>query len=1302
MAGRKIIRFALLAALAIGVLLLCSYFFLKSSFFHDYALRKIEDSAHESTGARTRIGSFRLDLAPLTVRLDDVNLHGTEPDGARPLLHVDKLVVGIRIHSLFAHNRFSLRELIVEHPVANVEVNSDGHSNIPQAAPSKGPSTSIFDLAIGHFELDRGEIYYNNRQTPLSADVYDLQSTMKFDAGAYVGTLSYSNGHLAYAGYAPLEHSFRADFAASPSTLSLRSAEMKIASSAISLKAEVANFADPTVDGSYDVILHTQDFGALSPAAKPAGDVHIAGTAHYQNKNNQSFLRGLTAQGSIESNGVGVSTAQVNAEARAVSARYALANAELNLNQVEAETFGGRIRGEAKVQNVDATPSGTVRAQLHEISLRTIQDSVKAKKKSVGVSGTLGGSIDAAWAGRLANIRAHSDLTIRGGAKYVSSESTTVPVDAIIHAGYDGSSGALTLRQSSFHAASLSISADGEVSQRSNLKINAQGSDLHQLALLAASFGMEQAANTPLSGSATLQATVRGSLRQPQVSGQLNVTDLQLQGTAWKNASTSFAASSSGVSVTNGVLNGEDHERAAFSGRLGLRDWGYSPDSPIQTKISAQHISISDLQHLAGTQYPIEGELSANISLSGSQNHPSGSGSLDVSGAKAYGETIRTLDVKFQGAHDSITATLNAAADAGAVATNLTYDLHTKSYKFSANAPGIALQKIHTLQLHEPMKGTLTVSARGEGTLDNPQLTASVEIPQLDVHQQSLAELKATLQVADRQADFDFDSKVLQIPVHARARVALTGEYQADASIDTGTIPLGALAASFSPGTPKEFQGQAELHATLKGPLKDKTQVEAHLTIPTLTASYRELQIGSASPIRADYAKSVLTLQPAEIKGSGTSLRVQGSIPLAGSMKPTMTAQGTLDMQVLRIFVPNVHSSGMIALDVHATGSPQSPEIAGQVQIQNVAVTTAASPLGMEKLNGTLDIAGDRVQISKMSAQIGGGQVSLGGAITYRPELQATLALQGKSIRLRYPAGLRTVLDGNLALNGNLHASSLNGRVLIDSLSFTPDFDLSTFADQFTNSVATPPQPGIADTVALGVSVQSKENLSATSSQVSVEGSANLNVNGTVANPVITGRTELTSGELFYRGNRYQLQRGIITFSDPNETNPNLNVSVSSTVEQYNLTINLRGTLDRMTTTYSSDPPLATADVIHLIAFGNTSSESAANSASQSTDAMVASSAIGTGLTSGIQKLAGFSSLQINPLLGGSNQNPSARIALQQRVTKNFLFTFSTDVSQPGQELVQGDYQINKRWSVSVTRDQVGGITVDGRLHTKF
>jgi len=301
-------------------------------------------------------------------------------------------------------------------------------------------------------------------------------------------------------------------------------------------------------------------------------------------------------------------------------------------------------------------------------------------------------------------------------------------------------------------------------------------------------------------------------------------------------------------------------------------------------------------------------------------------------------------------------------------------------------------------------------------------------------------------------------------------------------------------------------------------------------------------------------------------------------------------------------------------------------------------------------------------------------------------------------MRLRYPMGLRSLLDANLSFSGTTQASTLNGRVLIDSLSFTPDFDLTKFGDQFSTG-GVPSEPGVADTVKLAIAVQSENDLNATSSQISLAGQAALQVRGTAADPVITGRTTLTAGELFYRNVRYQLQKGVVTFDNPNETHPVLNVSVTTTVEQYNLTLNMRGPLDKLTTSYVSDPPLATADVINLIARGQTTQESAASS--QSTDSMIASQAASE-LSSSVQKLVGISSLQIDPTIGGNNQNPSATIAIQQRVTKNLLFTFSTNVSQPGSEMVVGEYQIDKRWSVSVARDQLGGVSVDGRYHTRF
>ncbi|PYX37826.1 MAG: hypothetical protein DMG81_13220, partial [Acidobacteria bacterium] len=512
-----------------------------------------------------------------------------------------------------------------------------------------------------------------------------------------------------------------------------------------------------------------------------------------------------------------------------------------------------------------------------------------------------------------------------------------------------------------------------------------------------------------------------------------------------------------------------------------------------------------------------------------------------------------------------------------------------------------------------------------------------------------------------------------------------------------GTIALAPLLASYMPSVPEDFQGQVELHGTLKGPLKNKSQMEGSINIPVLRAQYQSIQIGAAQPIRARYTQSVITVEPTEITGTGTSLRLEGNLPLQGARPATLTAKGNLDAQVLRMVRPELRSSGTIAFDIHASGSGKSWGTQGQVRLQDIGISNPEGPISVNKLNGILDVSGDKVQVNHVTAQVGGGQVDLGGSVTYRPKPEFNLAAKAKSVRLRYPEGVRTVLEGNINLTGNPQAAVLNGRVLVESLSFTPEFDLAKFSDQFENSV--PSQPGFADNIKLQVSIQSSGQLSATSSQISLEGRLNLQAIGTAANPVIIGRADLTNGELFYRNVRYQLRRGIISFEDPSRTNPVLNVAVNTTVQQYNLTLTLRGPVDKLTTSYVSDPPLATADIINLLARGRTTQE--ADAAAQGTDALLAAPVAGE-VSSSVQKFAGLSSLQIDPLIGGNNHNPSARVALQQRVTKNFLFTFSTDVSEPGSEIVQGDYRVTKRWSVSVARDQLGGVSVDGKYHTKF
>jgi hypothetical protein len=117
--------------------------------------------------------------------------------------------------------------------------------------------------------------------------------------------------------------------------------------------------------------------------------------------------------------------------------------------------------------------------------------------------------------------------------------------------------------------------------------------------------------------------------------------------------------------------------------------------------------------------------------------------------------------------------------------------------------------------------------------------------------------------------------------------------------------------------------------------------------------------------------------------------------------------------------------------------------------------------------------------------------------------------------------------------------------VLIDSLSFRQNFDLATFAGQVQSGPEpAAPSEGMANKIKLDIAIQTARDLNLTSSVVRLQGQANLHVVGSASDPVILGRTEFTGGDIFLMNQRYQIERGIIEFANPNRTEPVLERTV--------------------------------------------------------------------------------------------------------------------------------------------------------------
>ena len=1295
-------------------------------------LGKVENSIQESTGGRLEIGDFKFRLSNLTLDIYNIVLHGRETDPNKPLLQADHLQVGLTIDSLL-RRKWHVRDIILDHPIVRLQVNKAGENNLPQPKQKSTSSSSmnVFDLAIRELKLDRGEIYYNDQKTPLEAALRDFAVNANYEPAQnkYAGTLGYNEGRIVYGKYAPVEHDFHAQFGITPQVFTLDKLELAAGKSRVVVSAKVNDYSSENrqAEANYEAVLVTQELQRiLKDPSIPAGTVKLTGQMNYQGDPKRPMLETVSLAGNVSSGGLAVKTPSLQTEVRDVYAQYKLTHGNAEVNDIRARVLGGLLTGKLTVRDVSGAGVARLRASLKDLSLDQAQAAMhKNPAQQAHLSGKLSADADARWTKTLDNLKAHSDLTMQGKV----GQGQAMPLDGVIHADYAAAKKEVALNNSYVRMPKTTLSMNGDISDHCQLRVSLRSSDLNELEKLIAALskpapGQEQQ-QLGLYGTAAADANVTGSVTDPQINGQLEARDLRVKGSSWKVLRTGFSASPSQASLSNGDLEAapspqttqERHAsgtssgkgRIHFSAQVRLKKWAYTPSNPIAVNLSASQMSIEDLERLAGKTYPVSGTLALNVSLRGSQLNPKGHGNLTIANAKVSSEPIQNLNVKFQGDGNAVNANLTVQMPAGTAHADLDYMPKTEAYRAQVRAQNFRLEKLQTVKQRDmQIAGGLNLNVNGQGTIKDPQLQALLEIPQLQMKKQTMQGVKLQTTVGNHVATIALDSDVAKVAVKARGTVGITAPYQADLHLDTGRIDFQPIVAMFAPAQASDLSGQTELHATLRGPLAEKSRVEAHVEVPILSLNYKQFQLAAAKPIHVDYQNGTATLQPTSIRGTGTAIDAQAVVPVTTPKAATFLVKGNVDLQVAELFVPDLKSTGQVQFDLDSKRYGAGSNMNGQIRIVKANLHTLDSPVGLDNANGTINVTQTRLEIANFQGQVGGGTVNATGAVAYRPSLQFQLGFAANNVRIRYPEGMRAVVASNLALRGTTQASLLSGVVKIEHVSFTPDFDMGTFTSQFSGGTSDTGTPGsLTQGMRLDIAVQSTSQMNLSSSTVSLRGDANLRVVGTAADPVILGRTNLTGGEVFIGNNRYQLQQGTIDFVNPVRTEPVLNLHVAATIQQYNITLGLMGPLSRLETTYVSDPALPPVDIINLIARGQTVESAAANPSPSPLSTLGAESllagAVSSKVSGTIAKAAGVSQLQIDPGLGSDNgANPGARIAIQQRVTSSLFVTYATDVTSTQRQAVQLEYKFNPRWSVSGTRNQNGGFGMDGKYRKDF
>jgi translocation and assembly module TamB len=173
-----------------------------------------------------------------------------------------------------------------------------------------------------------------------------------------------------------------------------------------------------------------------------------------------------------------------------------------------------------------------------------------------------------------------------------------------------------------------------------------------------------------------------------------------------------------------------------------------------------------------------------------------------------------------------------------------------------------------------------------------------------------------------------------------------------------------------------------------------------------------------------------------------------------------------------------------------------------------------------------------------------------------------------------------------------------------------------------------------------------------------------------------------------------------------------LDLQASTKVREYEITLNLNGEVDKLNLSYHSEPPLPTADIISLLALGQTQEQSAqlqqagGSPIAQQATSAVLNEAINSALSNRSQRLFGISHIKIDPQ--GLNaetiptQNtPLPAVTIEQQVRDNITLTYTTNVAQTSQQIIQGEYNITRDVSIVAIRDYNGVVSFEIRLRQR-
>jgi translocation and assembly module TamB len=978
---------------------------------------------------------------------------------------------------------------------------------------------------------------------------------------------------------------------------------------------------------------------------------------------------------------------------------------------------------------------GSANLKVNGVSLSEVVRVLSSKSlplEKLNAAGVVNGTVNLAWKDSAA--RSTVDVKL-DAAVPAQSASNQLPVSGALRGHYDVHSGTLELAQFNLATPRSEANASGVLGSRdAQLKIAVTTTSLAEFEPLLRAMG-ESPLPVELDGRASFNGTLSGKIDRPDIAGHLLATDFTyLYRTPVKAAAVAPPSGLSKVksllhlatkepapepqpvasrihidslagdlqygrteiALRNGVI-AQGSARLNVDGSAALQDGSFSDNTPFDVRASVHNGNVADLLHTLGKDYPVAGVVNFSLQASGTQADPHGRGQFAITDGEAFGHPIQSLtsDIVLAN-HEAEFENIHMEAFGGSMAGSVAYNLNNRQIRSDLHGDKLDLEKVAEVQ--SPLvrvRGTANFRVKTSGTLNEPMADVHAEVANLVLNDEVEGGLVldavshgSKLQIAAR-------SKFPRALLALDGTVDLEGDMESDLRLQFTQIDIDPL---LSAALRTQITGHSALggHATLSGPLRRPRWLKGTLLADAFTVELAKIPIHSVGPIELSLADSKVMLDRMTVAAEDTNLSIGGSIDFKGERRLDLYAKGHLNVALIHVLDKEITAYGTTDADVTVRGTMAKPVMEGRVVIAHAGFSVIDMPAGLGELNGTMVFNQDRLEVERLSGRVGGGQVNFSGYMTFGSTIGFDLTTTGSDVRFRY-GGVSVTADQDLRLAGTLRSSTLSGVVTITRFAQIPVVDAA--AAFIVQPVEVPNPASPLNNLRLDVRIVSAPELTVQTSLAKLSGDADLRLRGTAMRPVLLGRINIAEGDIKLNGSKYHLDRGDITFANPVHIDPILDMEATTRVRDFDITIGLHGTMEKLTTTYRSDPPLSSDDIIALLAFGRTQEESASTvrtgSLGEGAGGLVLGEAINQAVSNRVSKLFGVSSIRINPSIGGADNNPSARLTVEQQVSKDVTLTYITNLTQSAQQVIQFEYNINTEFTLLGIRDENGVVSFD-------